>query len=93
MHARLVRANISDPAEAKRGLDEEVLPTIKGAPGFVGAYFVAVDDTHGISIEVFETEEQARVGQVPGAGVRTIGCDGLRINQVDDVMSINSRHL
>jgi hypothetical protein len=32
-------------------------------------------------------------GQVPGAGVRTIGCDGLRINQVDDVMSINSLHL
>jgi cytochrome P450 len=33
------------------------------------------------------------LGQVPGAGVRTIGCDGLRINQVDDVMSINSLHL
>jgi hypothetical protein len=60
MHARLVHANISDLAEAKWGLDEEVMRLIEGAPGFVGAYFVAVDDTHGISIEVFETEEQAR---------------------------------
>ncbi len=78
MHSRVVHANISDLAEAKRGLDEEVIATIKGAPGFVGAYFVAVDDTHGISIEVFETEEQARVyappvgTEAPGATVDAI---------------------
>jgi microsomal dipeptidase-like Zn-dependent dipeptidase len=65
MHARMVHANISDLAEAKRGLDEEILRAIKGAPGFVGAYFVAADDTHGISIEVFETEEQARIFSPP----------------------------
>ena len=38
---------------------------MKGAPGFLGAYFVAVDDTHGVSIEVFENEEQARVCRAP----------------------------
>ena len=38
-HARhiVIHANISDPAEAKRGLDEEVKPMIKGAPSFLGA--------------------------------------------------------
>ena len=60
MHARVIHAIVSDLAEAKRGLDEEDIRSLKGAPGFVGAYFVAIDDSHGISIEVFETEKQAR---------------------------------
>jgi len=47
MHAIVIHANIHDQAEAKRGLDEEVIPMMKGAPGFVGAYFVAVDDSWG----------------------------------------------
>ena len=58
MHARVIHANILDLAEAERGLDE-VIRGIKGARGFLGAYFVAIDDSHGISIEVFETEELA----------------------------------
>ena len=76
MHARVIHANISDLAEAKRGLDEEVIRGIKGAPGFLGAYFVAI--SHGISIEVFETEEQARAtappegAEAPGVTLRTI---------------------
>ncbi len=65
MHAIVIHANISGPAEAKRGLDEEVIPMMKGAPGFLGAYFVAVDDSHGASIEVFETEVQARAAAPP----------------------------
>ena len=36
-----------------------------GPRGFLGAYFVAVDDSHGISIEVFETEELARATRLP----------------------------
>ena len=83
MHARLVHANISDLAEAKRGLDDEVLPMIKGAPGFVGAYFVAVDDSHGISIEVFETEEQSRVFAPPvGAEAPGVTVDAIQFGAV-----------
>jgi len=83
MHARLLHANISDLAEAKRGLDEEVIPKIKGAPGFVGAYFVAVDDTHGISIEVFETEEQARVFSPPiGAEAPGVTVDAIQFGAI-----------
>jgi hypothetical protein len=74
MHARVIHADIADLAEAKRGLNEQVIPTIKGAPGFLGAYFVTVDDSHGLSIEVFETEEQARAFAPPegaeGPGVK-----------------------
>jgi hypothetical protein len=69
MHATVVHANINDLAEAKRGLDEQVLPTLKSAPGFVGAYFVALDESHGVSVAVFETEEQAKAGAPPEGAV------------------------
>jgi hypothetical protein len=78
MHAIVIHASISDLSEAKRGLDEMVIPTIKESPGFVGAYFVAVDDSHGVSVEVFETEEQARAAappegtEAPGVKLTTI---------------------
>jgi len=83
MHAIVIHANIHDQAEAKRGLDEEVIPMMKGAPGFVGAYFVAVDDTHGVSIEVFESEEQARAAAPPeGATAPGVTLDSLQIGEV-----------
>jgi hypothetical protein len=78
MHARVINANISDLAEARRSLDEEVIRDVKGAPGFLAAYFVAIDNAHGMSIEVFETEEQARAtappegAGAPGVTVRTV---------------------
>jgi hypothetical protein len=77
MHARVIHANIADLGEAKRGLDE-VIPRLRAAAGFLGAYFVAVDDLRGISIEVFETEELARStappegAEAPGVTVRAI---------------------
>ena len=83
MHAIVIHPNIHDPVEAKRGHDEDVLPMMKNAPGFVGAYFVALDDGRGVSIEVFETEEQAKAAAPPSvvqAEVRdrqTVGRDAI----------------
>jgi hypothetical protein len=65
VHAIVIHADISDAEQATKGLEEEVIPMMKQTPGFVGAYFVAVDDSHGVSIEVFETEEQARTAAPP----------------------------
>jgi hypothetical protein len=70
MHASVVHANIRDRAEAERGLDEQILPSLKDAPGFVGAFFVALDDTHGLTVQVFDTEAQARAIAPP------VGADG-----------------
>ncbi len=78
MHARVIHADISDLAEAKQSLDEDVIHGLKGIRGLVGAYFVAIDESHGISIEVFETEELARAtsppegAEAPGVTVRAI---------------------
>jgi hypothetical protein len=83
MHAVFVHANISDLAAAKQGVDEVVLPTMREAPGFVAAYFVAVDDSHGISIGVFETEEQARASAPPkGAEAPGVTLAALQFGEV-----------
>jgi hypothetical protein len=79
MHATVVHVNIHDQAEAKRALDQEFIPMLRGAPGFVGAYFVAVDDTHGVSIQVFETEEQAKAAAPPETGP---GMGGVKLDTV-----------
>ena len=79
MHATVVHVNIEDQAEAKRALDQEFIPMLRGAPGFVGAYFVAVDDTHGVSIQVFETEEQAKAAAPPVTGP---GMGGVKLDTV-----------
>ena len=79
MHATVVHVNIHDLAEAKRALDQEFIPLLRGAPGFVGAYFVAVDDTHGVSIQVFETEEQAKAAAPPETGP---GMGGVKLDTV-----------
>jgi len=79
MHATVVHVNIHDQAEAKRALDQEFIPMLKGAPGFVGAYFVAVDETHGVSIQVFETEEQAKAAAPPDTGP---GMGGVKLDTV-----------
>jgi len=73
MHALVVHANITDLSGAKRALDEQVLPMMRAAPGFVGAYFVALDDTHGVSVRVFETEEEARAAAPPPVGTDAFG--------------------
>jgi hypothetical protein len=62
MHAVVVDVEIHDQEAARSGLEEQVLPMVKGAPGFVAGYWVTLDDTHGSSIVVFETKEQALAG-------------------------------
>lgn len=68
MHAVVVRADIYDRAEAQRALDTEILPMLRTAPGFVGAYFVALDGGEGLSVHVFDSEEHARNAAPPADG-------------------------
>jgi hypothetical protein len=67
MHAVIVQVEILDDAEARKGL-EDVVAMVKQAPGLVAAYWVRLDDRHGTSIAVFETEEQAHAGKPPADG-------------------------
>jgi len=67
MHAVVVNVEITDPDAARQGLTE-LVPQIKAAPGFVAGYWIRIDATHGTSVVVFETEEQANAGAPPTDG-------------------------
>ena len=86
MYAVIIHADIHDLAEAKRGIEEDVIPMIKNAQGFRGAYFVAMDDSHGLSIQVFETEQQARAA-APPEGAAAAGVE-MGKRQFGDVIGV-----
>ena len=77
MHAHVVTVDISDVEAAVKGLGE-LVPTVQAMPGFVGGYWVSLDDSHGISLSVFETEEQARSAAPPVGG----GMEGVTVSSV-----------
>ncbi len=67
MHAVVVEVEIQDDAEARAGL-EDVVATVKQAPGFVAGYWIRVGDRNGTSVVVFESQEQAEAARPPSDG-------------------------
>jgi hypothetical protein len=65
MWAQVIDVDISDVAEAVQGVNERVIPMVREAPGLVCGYWIRLDDTHGTSIAVFETEAQAQAMAPP----------------------------
>ena len=63
MHAIVVHVKI-DPKrkdEAERMLFEDVVPSVKQAPGLVGAYWLRSEDgTEGLSVVVFKDKDSAQ---------------------------------
>lgn len=70
MHAVVVNVTVNDPAAATASLRDQVVPQVKGAPGFVAGYWVGLDGGHGTAVIVFESEDSARSAasqaQAPG---------------------------
>ena len=49
MHAVVVEVEIQDDAAARKGL-EDVVATVKQAPGLVAGYWIRLDERHGTSV-------------------------------------------
>jgi hypothetical protein len=83
MHAQVVTVDFTDVEVAVKNL-EELVPNVKASPGFVAGYWVRLDDSHGTSIAVFDTEEHARA-MAPPVGAEM---DGVKITsaQIGEVM-------
>jgi hypothetical protein len=67
VHAALVTLTIDPdraPAAAE-ALVTRILPTVRSALGFVAGYWLEPADGRGLSIVLFETEEQAREATPP----------------------------
>ena len=60
MHAVVVTVTINDPEAAESMLREQVVPTVKEAPGLVTAYWARSNEGRGGSMIVFESEENAQ---------------------------------
>jgi hypothetical protein len=60
------QVKIHDREEAKRILDEQIVPGVSGAPGFVAGHWVETADGSGTSVIVFESEEAANRAAASG---------------------------
>jgi hypothetical protein len=59
MHAVVVKVTISDLEGATRALQEQVVPLVSQAPGFVTGYWTRAGN-NGLSMVIFESEEAAK---------------------------------
>jgi hypothetical protein len=59
MHAVVVKVKILDRDAATARLNDQVVPQVSGAPGFVAGQWVNLGGDQGVGIMSFESEEQA----------------------------------
>ncbi len=60
MHAVVGTVTINDFERGLPALREEIIPRVKATPGLVNAYWLRSEESRGMSVIVFESEEAAR---------------------------------
>ena len=83
MHAVVVRVNINDDDAATQALNEQVVPGVSQAPGFVAGYWTRKDDA-GLSMILFDSEDAAtRVSkQIPATLPEHVTLEGVEVREV-----------
>jgi len=83
MHAVVVNLTITDPDAAGKALQEELVPRVSRAPGFVAGYWTLKGDS-ALSMFMFETEEAANLmSRQAVAGVPAgVVLDGIDVREV-----------
>lgn len=84
MHAVVVNVTISDREQAQQELRESVVPMVSQMPGFVSGTWIAMDDSRGHSVAVFESEEAANAvaEQIRGTGRAGVTIDDVGVHEV-----------
>jgi hypothetical protein len=83
MHAVVVNVTINDPEVAIAELNDQVVPQISQAPGFVAGHWVRLAGNKGASIVAFESEEQARTAaERIEAGREGVTFDSVEVGEV-----------
>jgi hypothetical protein len=60
MHAVVVRVTVNDFETARKNLEQQVVPRVSQAPGFVAGYWTrSQDGTNGLAMVLFDSEESA----------------------------------
>ena len=60
MHAVVTKATIHDLEQGRKVLNEQGIPRLKQAPGFVSGNWATLDESNGRGMIIFESEEAAR---------------------------------
>lgn len=83
MHAVVTRVNVGDPDSAQAELREQVVPRVSQAPGFVAGYWTR-DGNDGLSMVVFEAEENARAAaeMIPKGMPESVTLESVDVREV-----------
>ena len=84
MHAILVKVTIADTEAAEKGLKENLVPAVSGAPGFVAGYWMSLPSGKGTSVMVFDSEQaaQAFAGQFQPPPDTSVTMDSIEVGEV-----------
>jgi len=85
MHAVVVRVTINDLEPAREMLTSGVVPRVSAAPGFQAGYWTWDDgQTNGVSIVVFDSEENARAAadRVSGMIGEAVSLESVEVREV-----------
>jgi hypothetical protein len=81
MHAVVVRVTIQDFETARKGLQENVVPAVSQAPGFVAGYWTrSQDGSNGMGVILFDSQESADAASGP---IRAGATDGVTVDSVE----------
>jgi hypothetical protein len=86
MHALVVRVAIHNADRTREVLNGQVVPQISGAPGFKTGYWTwstGDGDLNGLSMIIFESEEQARTAGDRIKAVATAAPDDVTLNDIE----------
>ena len=87
MHAVHTRVTVNDPDAGRKTLQDEIVPRMSAAPGFVAGYWLALSGGKGTSIVVFDSEESAQavagqIGQLSGQPNQGVTIDSVEVGEV-----------
>jgi hypothetical protein len=87
MHAIHTRVTVNDREAGEKTLQDEIVPRVSAAPGFVAGYWVDLPGGKGTSIMVFDSEESAqavagRIGQLSSQPNQGVSIDSVEVGEV-----------
>jgi hypothetical protein len=85
MHALVVRVSISDAEQARKVLEEQVVPQVSQAPGFVAGYWTwSQERNNGLSMIVFDSADGARGAEerISGLAPEGVTVDSTEVREV-----------
>ena len=84
MYAVVATVTFGDIEDALRELRERVVPGVSQAPGFVAGYWTRKDQSSGLGIAIFESEDaaQAMKVRIPSLAAQMVMFEDIEVREV-----------